>query len=121
MINSKKVALWGLSVSIVLLMLLTLITSPQKAGPRGVMLWFGLFFIGVFCTALLIQKYFYRTIKKTTSLVYADSVIISLLVTSLLALSSLGQLQLRDFVLVVSGTLLLRWYLKLNYRAKNEY
>jgi hypothetical protein len=96
-----------------------LLTSPETLGPRGVTLWFILLAGALGCLLTLAfyagKRYFrfHTTPQLRWRYSLRQGFLVSSLTVVLLALSSLGQLTLRDGLLLVSLVLLFELYVRL--------
>ena len=96
-------------VSFVGLAILLNRTNPLDVGPAGILLVFGLAYVFISSTLYLVLTLvvmllaYFVTLKNTSrrKLYYLSS-IISLAPVFLLALNSIGQLEIKDFLLVMS-------------------
>lgn len=99
-------------VSLVYLLVLVFTTTPQRVGPSGVVSWFVAAY--VFTVAALVAANGYIFGRKTLVSWRAISrqALWGVGIVSLLALRSLGQLQLRDTLLIVLLLATLGLYLR---------
>ena len=91
------------------------VTNPDQLGPFGITVWF----VGLFVTlANLLSLLLYylrrigRKIKPGVATSLRQGILISLWLTSLLALNSLGQLSGRDVVLISLLVVLVEFYMR---------
>lgn len=98
-----------------------LLTNPVGLGPRGVTLWFVLLFGALGCLTTLAlyagKRYFRLHASPQVRWRYSlrQGFLLSSLAVVLLALSSLGQLTLRDELLLASLVLLFELYIRLRW------
>jgi len=109
------------AVGSVLILLSLFVTNPVKLGPIGVTLWFVVLLsvlFAVFSLGLYFVKIFLRLHEThSTRLRYSmrQGLLLSFWVTSLLALSSLGQYSLKDAILLGLLLLIIELYVRLRY------
>jgi hypothetical protein len=112
--------LWS-AVGGVVLLTTMFVTTPAAVGPVGVTIWFILLFsfISSASTLLLyfIKLYFKLHATKQQRLRYAwrQGLLLSGWVAGLLALSSLGQLGLRDAILLGLATIIVELYVRFRW------
>jgi len=95
-------------VSFGALMVLLNKTSPLQLGPAGILLVFGLLYIFVASSfyllstlAIIVVGYFVPISSQSRRRLYYVSSIVATAPVFLLALNSIGQLELKDFILVI--------------------
>lgn len=100
--KSKLSLIWILSSGSLLILLG--ITNPERVGPSGVAVFFGLFYIWIFCGILAINRFIFgnRDISLSDSREFAAVSFIALIPTLALALQSLNQLAWRDVFILIS-------------------
>lgn len=107
----------GLTVLIGIVLLISVfISNPDQLGPFGITLWFvalWLFFSGVFGLVRLgIGNILGFKQKKARKISFRQGALISVWLTSLLAFKSLGQLGVKDIVLVTLLVVLVEFYVR---------
>lgn len=92
-------------------------TNPLEVGPAGILLVFGLVYVGISSSlyllltmALLGLSYFVALKPTSRRKLYYIASIIALAPVFLLALNSIGQLEAKDFVLVICLTVIACFY-----------
>jgi hypothetical protein len=107
-LKAKKYGIFGLPlVSLGLLIYLLHTTSPLTIGPAGILLVFVLLYIGIVCVLYLVSFLVIKVLASLTPLkqptkqkLYYTASIIGFGPIFLLALHSIGQLEIKDFLLV---------------------
>lgn len=104
---------------LILLFLFFNMTNPVDAGPLGIftvftllyIFWLGVFFICLQVGIVLFNKLFRRKLVSNTRKLYYVASVVAFLPVLLLGIQSVGQLELRDIVLVVLFVGLIIFYI----------
>lgn len=110
---TSKVKRYGLYIipvlSLVGLVVLLNQTNPLDVGPAGILLVFGVVYICVASTlyllltlAMIVLAYFVTIPANVKKKLYYVASVVALAPVFLLALNSIGQLEIKDFVLVMA-------------------
>lgn len=105
----------------VLILLSLFVTNPLKLGPVGVTVWFvvllsvlfAIFSLGLYFIKIFLRLHETHSVRLRYSM--RQGLLISFWVTSLLALSSLGQYSLKDAILFGLLLLIIEFYVRLRY------
>lgn len=95
------------------LLLTTILTSPSQLGPFGLTAWFsGLIIALTGISSLLLMRWKYGESQEGFSVSLRRGFLLSMWVVSILALSSLRQLGIRDIILLTILGLLIDFYMQ---------
>jgi hypothetical protein len=86
------------------------LTTPQSIGPKGVLVWFLGFYAAVTACLIVAGAYVFRRGRDLEWIDLVRAAGWSVAAVALLALRSLGQLQIRDIALIVGLILVLSVY-----------
>ena len=104
-------------VTVLAVLFMMLATTPQEAGPGGVIVWFGLAYIIVVTLPTVLHAYLLSKTEHISWHIAAQWCLLGFGLLGVLGLRSLGQLQARDLLLVVILLTLLALYL---WRARKQ-
>lgn len=125
MAENLKVIVIYLSPFLLFAAVLTLLnlTSPLKIGPLGILVTFGLMYalVALICSVLVflclkVVRRFYANKRFSDRKYYAVSGTIALAPILLLALNTIGQAGVKDFLLVMSFVGVICFYILKRYR-----
>ena len=108
--KAKRYGLYTIPVlSLIGLVVLLNQTNPLDVGPAGILLVFGVVYLFMASTlyllltlAIILLAYFVSIPARITKKLYYVASVVALAPVFLLALNSIGQLEVKDFVLVIT-------------------
>lgn len=98
LVISKKALIVSVAISIVAILGLTISTNPSSIGPFGILMWFVLAYCVVVNILLLIYAMVLR--RKIQIEILLKMMSIALFIVAIMGLRSLGQLHVRDMLLL---------------------